>query len=114
MAEPSVFEKIIARELPAEIVVENERLIAFTNIAPQAPMHVLVMPKDARYRDVVELAAGDPELLAEMVQVARAIALERGDGDFRLVFNNGELAGQTIFHVHAHVLSGSLGEGSLA
>jgi histidine triad (HIT) family protein len=115
MAEPTVFEKIIAREIPAEIVLENDRIIAFTDIHPQAPMHVLVVPKTARYRDVVELAQGDPELLAEMVQAARAIARERGDGgDFRLVFNTGELAGQTVFHAHAHVLAGSLGEGSLA
>jgi histidine triad (HIT) family protein len=114
MAEPTVFEKIIAREIPAEIVLENDRLIAFTDHKPQAPMHVVVTPKTSQYRDVVELAAGDPDLLAEMVQVARAIARERAGGDFRLVFNTGELAGQTVFHVHAHVLAGSLGEGSLA
>lgn len=114
MAEQTVFEKIVAREIPAEIVLENDRIIAFSDIHPQAPMHVLVVPKTARYRDVVELAAGDPELLAEMVQMAQAIARERADGDFRLVFNTGELAGQTVFHAHAHVLAGSLGEGSLA
>lgn len=114
MAEPTVFEKIVAREIPAEIVLENERIIAFTDINPKAPMHVLVVPKTAQYRDVVELAAGDPDLLAEMVQAARAIAMERAEGDFRLVFNTGELAGQTVFHVHAHVLAGTLGEDSLA
>lgn len=114
MAEQTVFEKIVAREIPAEIVLENDRIIAFSDIHPQAPMHVLVVPKTARYRDVVELAAGDPELLAEMVQMAQAIARERADGDFRLVFNTGELAGQTVFHAHAHVLAGSLEEGSLA
>lgn len=114
MAEPTVFERIVAREIPAEIVLENDRIIAFSDINPQAPMHVLVVPKTAQYRDVVELAAGDPDLLAEMVQLAQAIARERADGDFRLVFNTGELAGQTVFHAHAHVLAGSLGEGSLA
>ncbi|WP_405218385.1 HIT domain-containing protein [Agrococcus sp. Ld7] len=114
MAEPTLFEKIVAREIPAEIVLENDRIIAFTDINPQAPMHVLVVPKTAAYRDVVELAAGDPDLLAEIVQAARAIARERAEGDFRLVFNTGELAGQTVFHAHAHVLAGTLGEGSLA
>ena len=115
MAEPTVFEKIIAREIPAEIVLETDRIIAFTDIHPQAPMHVLVVPKTPAYRDVVELAAGDPDLLAEMVAFAGKLATEHTeDGDFRLVFNTGELAGQTVFHAHAHVLGGSLGEGSLA
>lgn len=114
MAEPTVFERIVAREIPAEIVLETDRVIAFTDIAPQAPMHVVVVPKSPQYRDVVELAAGDPHLMAEMVQAAQAIARERAEGDFRLVFNTGELAGQTIFHVHAHVLAGALREGSLA
>ncbi|GAA3601426.1 histidine triad nucleotide-binding protein [Agrococcus terreus] len=114
MAEPTVFERIVAREIPAEIVLETDTIIAFVDIAPKAPMHVLVVPKTARYRDVVELAAGDPALLAEMVQAAQAIARERAAGDFRLVFNTGELAGQTVFHAHAHVLAGSLGEESLA
>ncbi|WAC65712.1 histidine triad nucleotide-binding protein [Agrococcus sp. SL85] len=114
MAEPSVFERIVAREIPAEIVLETDTIIAFVDIAPKAPMHVLVVPKTARYRDVVELAAGDPALLAEMVQAAQAIARERAEGDFRLVFNTGEQAGQTVFHAHAHVLAGSLGEDSLA
>lgn len=114
MAEPTVFERIVAREIDAEIVLETDTIIAFVDIAPKAPMHVLVVPKTARYRDVVELAAGDPALLAEMVQAAQAIARERAAGDFRLVFNTGELAGQTVFHAHAHVLAGSLGEESLA
>lgn len=114
MAEPTVFERIVAREIPAEIVLETDTIIAFVDIAPKAPMHVLIVPKTARYRDVVELAAGDPALLAEMVQAAQAIARERADGDFRLVFNTGEQAGQTVFHAHAHVLAGSLGEDSLA
>lgn len=115
MAEQTIFERIVAREIPAEIVLEDDDIIAFTDIAPKAEMHVLVVPKTARYRDVVELAAGDPDLLAAMVRAARAIALERAAGDFRLVFNTGEQAGQTVFHVHAHVLAGAdLTEESLA
>lgn len=115
MAEKTVFQRIIDREIPAEILLENDRIIAFPDIAPKAEMHVLVVPKTAIYRDVTELAAGDPDLMAEMVRAAQAIAYERAEGDFRLIFNKGELAGQTVFHVHAHVLAGAdLSEDSLA
>jgi len=112
--EPTVFERIVAREIPAKIVAETDRVIAFHDIAPKAPVHVVVTPKTAAHRDVVELAAADPALLAELVEVARGVAADLGDGDFRLVFNTGANAGQTVFHVHAHVLAGGLEEGSLA
>lgn len=111
---PTIFSRIIAREIPADIVAETDRLIAFRDIAPQAPVHLLVVPKTEQYRNVSELAAGDPELLAQMVALARTLADEHADGDFRLVFNTGPGAGQTVFHVHAHVLSGGLEEGTLA
>ena len=107
---PTIFERIVAREIPADIVFESDRVIAFRDIAPQAPIHILVVPKSAEYANVVELAAGDPALLAELVGVAEGLA----DGDFRLVFNTGAGAGQTVFHVHAHVLGGALEEGTLA
>lgn len=113
MAEPSIFSRIIAREIPATIVAETDRVIAFEDIAPQAPVHVVVAPKTEQYANVVELAAGDPALLAELVEVARGVAAAHDDGDFRLVFNTGSSAGQTVFHVHAHVLAGGLEEGSL-
>lgn len=112
--EPSIFTRIIDREIPAEIVHETDRVIAIRDIAPKAPVHLLVIPKDPRYRDVTELAAGDPGLMQEMIQVAHQLAAEHADGDFRLVFNTGASAGQTVFHVHAHVLAGGLSEGSLA
>jgi histidine triad (HIT) family protein len=112
--EPTVFERIVAREIPAKIVAETDRVIAFHDIAPKAPLHVIVTPKTAEHRDVVELAAADPALLAELVEVAARVADELGDGEFRLVFNTGANAGQTVFHVHAHVLAGGLEEGSLA
>ncbi|MGO2659403.1 HIT domain-containing protein [Mycetocola reblochoni] len=111
--EPSVFTRIIDREIPATIVAETDRLIAIEDINPQAPLHVLVIPKTQQYRDVVELAAGDPALLAELVALAGEIAGRAGDS-FRLVFNTGADAGQTVFHVHAHVLAGRLEEGTLA
>ncbi|MGO3886925.1 MAG: histidine triad nucleotide-binding protein [Mycetocola sp.] len=110
--EPSVFTRIINREIPATFVAETDRLIAIEDINPQAPLHVLVIPKTGEYRDVAELAAGDPVLLAEMVALATQIAADAG-GSFRLIFNTGADAGQTVFHVHAHVLAGHLEEGSL-
>ncbi|MFD4421557.1 HIT domain-containing protein [Agromyces sp. NPDC058484] len=113
-AEPTVFERIAAREIPAKIVAETDRVIAFHDVAPKAPVHVVVTTKRGDYRDVVELAQGDPALLAELVAVARGIADDLSDGDFRLVFNTGGGAGQTVFHVHAHLLAGGLEEGSLA
>ncbi len=113
MSEPSVFTRILQGEIPAEILVETERVFVIRDIAPQAPVHLLVIPKTAEYRDVVALAAGEPDLLAEMVEVAGRVAAEHADGDFRLVFNSGAGAGQTVFHVHAHVLAGDLSEGSV-
>jgi len=113
MSEPSIFTRILQGEIPATIVAETERVFAIQDIAPQAKVHLLVIPKTP-YRDVPELAAADPALLAEMVQVASDLAAEHADGDFRLLFNTGSGAGQTVFHVHAHVLAGGdLGEKSL-
>jgi histidine triad (HIT) family protein len=113
MSEPSVFTRILDGEIPAEILAETDNAFAIRDIAPQAPVHLLVVPKTDRYRDVVELAAGDPALLAEVVGLAHTLAEEHADGDFRLVFNTGPNAGQTVFHVHAHVLAGGVSEESL-
>jgi histidine triad (HIT) family protein len=117
-SEPSVFTRIIAREIPADIVFESDTIIAFRDIAPQAPVHLLVVPKTAEHANVAELAAGDPALLAEVVRVAQSLADDHTGGEFRLVFNTGESAGQTVFHVHAHLMGaqtgGTLTEGSLA
>lgn len=111
--EPTIFGKIVSGEIPVEVLAETERVLAFPDIAPQAPIHILIIPKETQYRDVTELAAGDPELLAEMVAVAKQLATDKANGDYRLVFNNGATAGQTVFHVHAHLLSGGLEEQSL-
>lgn len=113
MAEQTIFGKIISGEIEVERLAETERVIAFPDIAPKAPVHILIIPKTTEYANVTELAAGDPSLLAEMVAVAKDLALKHADGDFRLVFNNGSAAGQTVFHVHAHLLAGGLDEGSL-
>ncbi len=116
--EPTIFTRIVARQIPADIVFESDSIIAFRDINPQAPTHLLVVPKTEKYRNVSELAANDPALLAEIVATAKNLADEYCGGHFRLVFNEGESAGQTVFHVHAHVLGAELGgeltEGSLA
>jgi histidine triad (HIT) family protein len=111
--EPTIFTRIIQREIPADIVFESERIVAFKDIAPQAPVHLLIVPKTQRYRDVAQLAAGDPALLAEVVATAERLAQQYAGGEFRLVFNTGASAGQTVFHVHAHLLGGALEEGTL-
>jgi histidine triad (HIT) family protein len=113
MSEPSIFTRILQGDAPSEILAETENAFAIRDIAPRAPLHVLVIPKSDEYRNVVELAAGDPDLMAELVGLANTVAREHANGDFRLVFNTGEGAGQTIFHVHAHVLAGDLDEKSL-
>lgn len=112
-AEPSLFTRIIAHEIPADIVFENERIIAFRDIAPKAPVHLLVVPKTQEFANVTELAAADPALLAEVVAVVQHLADEHCDGQYRLVFNTGPLSGQTVYHVHAHLLGGKLTEGTL-
>ena len=110
---PSIFTKIIAREIPADIVFESDSVIAFRDIAPQAPVHLLVVPTTEEFENVAALAVGNPALLAEIVSVAQKLADEYAGGQFRLIFNTGENAGQTVFHVHAHVLGGNLEEGTL-
>jgi|SRR3954451_14626308 histidine triad (HIT) family protein len=114
MSEASIFTRILRGDIPAEIIAETENAFAIRDIAPQAPVHLLVIPKSEQYRNVVELAAGDPDLLAELVGLANSVAAEHSDGDFRLIFNTGETAGQSVFHVHAHVLAGGLDEKSLS
>jgi histidine triad (HIT) family protein len=113
MSEPSIFTRIYKGEIPSEILAETENVFAIRDIAPQAPVHLLVIPKTQEYRDVTEVAAGDPTLLSEMVGLAAELAAEHAEGEYRLVFNTGASAGQTVFHVHAHVLAGGLDEKSV-
>ena len=101
-----VFCRIVAGELPAEIVASTERVIAFRDISPQAPLHVLIVPRD-HHADVAQLAAADPALLADLVRLGHDVAEDEGDGQFRMIFNTGVHAGQSVFHVHAHVLAGA-------
>ena len=113
VVERTVFERIVAREIPATIVYEDDRIIAFQDIAPKAPVHMLVVPKTSEFTNVTELAAADPRLLADVVAVAQQLADEYAGGQYRLVFNTGERVGQTVFHVHAHVLSTNSGDSSV-
>lgn len=102
-----LFCKIVAKEIPAEVVLETDRTLAFRDINPQAPTHVLVIPKE-HHADAAALAQADQGLADEVLKTAHDVAVQEGvSGDgYRIVFNTGPGAGQTVFHVHAHVLGG--------
>jgi histidine triad (HIT) family protein len=102
----TIFGKIIRREIPADIVYEDELCLAFKDVNPQAPVHVLLIPKKEIDR-VGNAAAEDQALLGHMMLTAGKIARQLGVGDaFRVVVNNGAKAGQTVFHLHLHILGG--------
>ena len=101
-----LFCRIVSGEIPGETVRESDRVLAFRDISPAAPTHVLVVPKE-HYANVGELAVADPGLVGELAREAAAVAAAEGVGDgWRLLFNTGAEAGQTVFHVHGHVLGG--------
>jgi histidine triad (HIT) family protein len=108
MTEPSetIFSKIIKREIPAKIAYEDDRALAFHDVNPQAPVHILVIPK----QPIPMLSQAQPEdesLLGHLLLVAAKVAQDAGlEQNFRLVVNNGSGAGQTVFHLHLHVLGG--------
>lgn len=101
----TIFSKIIAREIPAEIIYEDDLCLAFKDVNPQAPMHFLIIPK----KPVVKLSeseTGDQNLLGHLLLKVPEIVRQQGYDDFRVVINNGAEAGQTVFHLHIHVLAG--------
>jgi len=108
MSEETLFSKIIKREIPAEIVYEDDKCLAFKDIHPQAPVHILVIPK----KPIAKLADAtfdDAELLGHLMLTARKIVADQGYADgFRIVVNNGADAGQTVFHLHIHILAGRI------
>ncbi len=102
----TIFAKIIRREIPADIVYEDDLCLAFRDVNPQAPVHILVIPKQpiARLIDAVD---DDQSLLGHLLLSANKIALEQDIGEaFRLVVNNGADVGQSVFHLHLHILAG--------
>jgi len=103
----TLFEKIIAREIPAQIVFEDDLVIAFRDIHPQAPTHVLIIPKKPIPR-VAEAAPEDARVLGHLLIKAAIVAEQLGlkPGGYRLVFNNGLDAGEAVPHLHCHILGG--------
>jgi histidine triad (HIT) family protein len=102
-----LFCKIVKHEIPAKVLYEDDRLLAFEDINPQAPLHALIIPK-IHIATLNDLTAAHDPLVGEMTRRAAAIAKERGYADrgFRTVFNTNREAGQTVFHIHLHVLGG--------
>ena len=102
----TLFTKIINREIPADIVYEDEQCLAFRDIDPKAPTHILIIPKK-EIPKMSEAAMEDQKLLGHLLLKAGDIARDEGISDnFRLVVNNGEGAGQTVFHLHIHLMAG--------
>ncbi|WP_369259123.1 MULTISPECIES: histidine triad nucleotide-binding protein [unclassified Streptomyces] len=100
-----LFCKIVAGHIPATVVRETDTTVAFRDINPQAPTHVLVIPK-VHYRDAATLAAAEPTIVADILREAAEVASDDKLESYRVVFNTGSGAGQTVFHTHAHVLGG--------
>ncbi len=105
-----IFCKIISGEIPSDKVYEDEQVLAFRDIAPKAPVHVLIIPK-THIAGVREITADNSSVVAHIFTVIPQIAQQLGITDYRVVSNNGEQAGQTVHHLHFHLLSGGvLGE----
>jgi histidine triad (HIT) family protein len=101
-----LFCKIVAGDIPADVVHETDTTVAFRDLEPQAPTHVLVIPR-THQPNAAALAAEEPHVLVDLVNAAKAIADQEGlDEGYRLVFNTGPAAHQSVFHVHLHVLGG--------
>lgn len=103
----TIFSRIIRREIPASIVFENDRILAFRDINPQAPVHILIIPKKA-IATLDDLQAEDAPLIGELFVVAAALARQEGiaDSGYRTVFNCRDQGGQEVYHLHLHLLGG--------
>ncbi len=101
----TIFGKIIRREIPADIVYEDDDALAFRDVNPQAPTHILVIPKKPIAK-LSDAEASDQALLGHLLLVSNKIAEKEGLDNFRLVVNNGAGASQTVFHLHVHILGG--------
>ena len=105
MADDTIFGKILLGEIPCDEVYSDEQCLAFRDVAPQAPVHVLVIPRKP-IESLRSAAAGDAALLGHLLLVATRVAKQQGLNDFRTVVNSGAGAGQTVFHLHVHVIGG--------
>lgn len=105
MSDDCLFCKIVAGDVPADVVLTTDHAVAFRDINPQAPTHVLVVPR-RHHANAAETAVADAAALAHLVEVAAQVAEQDGVEDYRLVFNTGAGVGQTVFHTHLHVLGG--------
>ncbi len=101
----TLFEQIADQEVPAHLVYEDDRAVAFRDINPQAPVHVLIVPRKPIPR-ADQIEAADEALVGHLFVVARIVAEQEGLQHYRLVMNNGEGAGQSVFHIHLHLLGG--------
>jgi histidine triad (HIT) family protein len=100
-----LFCKIAAGEIPGDIVYQDDTVVAFNDINPQAPTHFLVVPR-THIPKIADMAAGQSELVGRLFHTAAEICRQKNISDYRMVINNGEAVGQSVFHVHLHVLSG--------
>ncbi len=100
-----LFCAITRGEIPAAKILESEKALAFNDINPQAPVHVLIIPK-SHYENVAELSSNEPETVSELFKLAHQLSLENSLEGYRTVFNTGAAAGQSVFHAHLHLLGG--------
>ncbi len=105
--ENCLFCKIIKKEIPSEIVFENDELLAFRDISPQAPVHILIIPK-IHIESPFEINSSNSTVAGKIIALAAEIAKEQKLEGYRLVFNCNEIAGQSVFHLHAHLLGGRI------
>ena len=107
MSEPTIFKRIIDGEIPANVVYEDEQCLAFHDVAPQAPVHILVIPKK-EIASIDDLSAEDEQLVGHLFLVILQIAGEQGlaENGYRVICNCGEGGGQTVFHLHYHLMGG--------
>jgi histidine triad (HIT) family protein len=100
-----IFCKIVGGEIPSDFLYSSQKVVAFRDLNPQAPTHILIIPRD-HFENAAELAAGDSEALAELFVAAKELASKYSLDGYRLTFNTGASAGQSVFHAHLHLMGG--------
>ena len=103
----TIFDKILSKEIPADIVYEDSNFLAFNDINPQAPIHILIIPK-RRIPTINDITPSDSNLIGEMILIAKKIAKDKeiNDDGYRLIFNCNDNGGQTVYHIHLHLIGG--------